>query len=228
MVWPWQQVTATLLAVPQLEPLMYDYNRDAHAIYRDSFAIIRREADLSRIPPDLEALAVRVAHACGMPDVIDDLRFSPGAGTAGREALAAGAPILCDGRMSAEGITRARLPADNEVICTLSDPQVPALAKQIGNTRTAAALELWRPRLEGALVVIGNAPTALFRLLELIDEAVAKPALILGFPVGFVGAAESKEALAADSRGVPFVTLQGRRGGSAMAAAAVNALGQDH
>jgi len=214
--------------MPQLAPLMYDYNRDAHAIYRESFAIIRREADLSRIPPDLEALAVRVAHACGMPDAIDDLQFSAGAGSAGREALAAGAPIFCDGRMSAEGITRARLPADNEVICRLSDPQVPALAKQIGNTRTAAALELWRPRLGGALVVIGNAPTALFRLLELLDEGVAKPALILGFPVGFVGAAESKDALAADSRGVPFVTLRGRRGGSAMAAAAVNALGQDH
>jgi precorrin-8X/cobalt-precorrin-8 methylmutase len=207
---------------------MYHYQRDAHSIYRESFAIIRDEADLSRIPPDLEALAVRVAHACGMPDVIEDLQFSPGAGRAGREALAAGAPIFCDGRMSAEGITRARLPANNPVICTLADPEVPALAKQIGNTRTAAALELWRPRLEGALVVIGNAPTALFRLLELLDEGVAKPALILGFPVGFVGAVESKEALADDSRGVPFVTLHGRRGGSAMAAAAVNALGQDH
>lgn len=204
---------------------MLPYNRDAHAIYRESFAIIRSEADLARIPADLEPLAVRVAHACGMPDVIDDLLFSPGAGDAGRAALQAGAPILCDGRMSAEGITRARLPADNPVICTLSDAGVPALAKELGNTRTAAAMELWRPHLAGSIVVIGNAPTALFRLLEMLDEGAPRPALVLGFPVGFVGAAESKDALAADSRGVPFVTVRGRRGGSAMAAAAVNALG---
>lgn len=204
---------------------MLPYNRDAHAIYRESFAIIRSEADLARIPADLEPLAVRVAHACGMPDVIDDLLFSPGAGDAGRAALQAGAPILCDGRMSAEGITRARLPADNPVICTLSDAGVPALAKELGNTRTAAAMELWRPHLAGSIVVIGNAPTALFRLLEMLDEGAPRPALVLGFPVGFVGAAESKDALAADSRGLPFVTVRGRRGGSAMAAAAVNALG---
>ncbi len=204
---------------------MLPYNRDAHAIYRESFAIIRSEADLARIPMDLEPLAVRVAHACGMPDVIDDLLFSAGAGDAGRAALQAGAPILCDGRMSAEGITRARLPADSPVICTLSDARVPALAKQLGNTRTAAAMELWRPHLAGSIVVIGNAPTALFRLLEMLDEGAPRPALVLGFPVGFVGAAESKDALAADSRGVPFVTVRGRRGGSAMAAAAVNALG---
>ena len=206
---------------------MLPYNRDADAIYRESFAIIRAEADLERIPPDLEALAVRVAHACGMPDVIDDLLFSADAGSAGRDALAAGAAILCDGRMSAEGITRRRLPADNPVVCTLDDPRVPALARALGNTRTAAAMELWREQLAGAVVVIGNAPTALFRLLEMLDDAAPRPALILGFPVGFGGAAESKEALAADSRGVPYVTLRGRRGGSAMAAAAVNALGRE-
>ncbi|AFL73657.1 precorrin-8X methylmutase [Thiocystis violascens] len=207
---------------------MIDYNRDAHGIYRQSFAIIRAEARLERIPDDLEALAVRVIHACGMPEVIEDLAFSPGAGAAGRAALEAGAPILCDSRMVAEGITRARLPADNPVICTLQDPSVPALASELGNTRSAAALELWRPHLAGAVAVIGNAPTALFRLLEMLDAGAPRPALILGFPVGFVGAAESKEALAADSRGVPFVTLRGRRGGSAMAAAAVNALGRGH
>ncbi|MBK1725079.1 precorrin-8X methylmutase [Thiocystis violacea] len=207
---------------------MIDYIRDAHDIYRQSFAIIRAEANLDRIPEDLEALAVRVIHSCGMPEVIDDLLFSAGAGEAGRVAMEAGAPILCDSRMVAEGITRARLPAANEVICTLQDPGVPELAKQLGNTRTAAALELWRPHLQGAIVVVGNAPTALFRLLEMLDAGAPKPALILGFPVGFVGAAESKEALAEDSRGVPFVTLRGRRGGSAMAAAAVNALGREH
>jgi precorrin-8X/cobalt-precorrin-8 methylmutase len=207
---------------------MLPYNRDADAIYRESFAIIRAEANLDRIPPDLEPLAVRVAHACGMPDVIDDLVFSAGAGSAGRDALAAGAALLCDGRMSAEGITRARLPAANPVICTLGDPRVPELARALGNTRTAAAMELWREHLAGAVVVIGNAPTALFRLLEMLDEGAPRPALILGFPVGFVGAAESKEALAENNRGVPFVTLHGRRGGSAMAAAAVNALGVEH
>jgi precorrin-8X/cobalt-precorrin-8 methylmutase len=207
---------------------MIDYIRDAHDIYSRSFAIIRAEANLERIPNDLEALAVRVIHSCGMPEVIEDLVFSPGAGEAGRAALEAGAPILCDSRMVAEGITRARLPADNTVVCTLQDPSVPELARQLGNTRSAAALELWRPHLSGALAVVGNAPTALFRLLEMLDEGAPKPALILGFPVGFVGAAESKDALAANSRGVPYVTLRGRRGGSAMAAAAVNALGREH
>lgn len=207
---------------------MIDYIRDAHDIYSRSFAIIRAEANLERIPNDLEALAVRVIHSCGMPEVIEDLVFSPGAGEAGRAALEAGAPILCDSRMVAEGITRARLPADNTVVCTLQDPSVPELARQLGNTRSAAALELWRPHLSGALAVVGNAPTALFRLLEMLDEGAPKPALILGFPVGFVGAAESKDALAANSRGVSYVTLRGRRGGSAMAAAAVNALGREH
>ena len=204
-----------------------EYNRDGRDIYRRSFAIIRAEADLRRIPADLEKLAVRIAHASGMLEVIDDLAFSPGAGDIGRRALAAGAPILCDSRMVAEGITRARLPADNAVVCTLSDPTVAVIAERMKTTRSAAALELWHPRLAGAIVAIGNAPTALFRLLELLDEGAAKPALILGFPVGFVGAAESKAALVEDSRGAPFVALRGRRGGSAMAAAAVNALASE-
>ncbi|HKS14599.1 MAG TPA: precorrin-8X methylmutase [Pseudomonas sp.] len=203
---------------------MIDYIRDGQEIYRNSFRIIREEARLDRIPADLEKLAVRVIHACGMVDAIDGLQFSPGAGTAGREALAKGAPILCDAHMVAEGVTRARLPANNPVICTLRDPSVPGMASEAGNTRSAVALELWRPHLEGSVVVIGNAPTALFYLLEMIDAGAPKPALILGFPVGFVGAAESKAMLAADSRGVPFVIMQGRLGGSAMAAAAVNAL----
>ncbi|BAN46375.1 precorrin-8X methylmutase [Metapseudomonas resinovorans] len=203
---------------------MIEYIRDGQEIYRNSFSIIRAEADLAGIPADLEKLAVRVIHACGMVDVVEDLRFSPGAGTAGRTAIAAGAPILCDARMVAEGITRARLPADNRVICTLNDPGVPELARTLANTRSAVALEHWREHLEGSVVVIGNAPTALFYLLEMLDAGAPKPALILGFPVGFVGAAESKDMLAADSRGVPYVIVRGRRGGSAMAAAAVNAL----
>ncbi|MBJ9678621.1 precorrin-8X methylmutase [Burkholderia gladioli] len=203
---------------------MLDYLRDGQEIYRQSFAAIRSEADLSAIPADLEKLAVRVIHACGMVDIVADLRFSAGAGQAGRDALAAGAPILCDARMVAEGITRARLPAANPVRCTLGEAEVPTLAAQLGNTRSAAALELWRPWLAGSVVVIGNAPTALFHLLDMLDAGAPKPALILGFPVGFIGAAESKAALAADSRGVPYVVVNGRRGGSAMAAAAVNAL----
>ncbi|MBI6574819.1 precorrin-8X methylmutase [Pseudomonas viridiflava] len=203
---------------------MIDYIRDGQEIYRNSFSIIRAEARLDMIPADLEKLAVRVIHACGMVEVIEDLRFSPGAGKAGRDALAAGAPILCDARMVSEGITRTRLPANNEIICTLHDEGVREMALELGNTRSAVALELWRPHLEGSVVVIGNAPTALFYLLEMLDAGAPKPALILGFPVGFVGAAESKAMLAADSRGVPFVIMQGRRGGSAMAVAAVNAL----
>ncbi|AKF49660.1 precorrin-8X methylmutase [Pseudomonas sp. SZ57] len=203
---------------------MIDYIRDGQEIYRNSFSIIRAEARLDTIPADLEKLAVRVIHACGMVEVIEDLRFSPGAGTAGRNALAAGAPILCDARMVSEGITRTRLPANNPIICTLHDEGVREMALELGNTRSAVALELWRPHLEGSVVVIGNAPTALFYLLEMLDAGAPKPALILGFPVGFVGAAESKAMLAADSRGVPFVIMQGRRGGSAMAVAAVNAL----
>lgn len=203
---------------------MIDYIRDGQAIYRNSFATIRAEADLTHIPADLEKLAVRVIHACGMVDVVQELQFSPGAGLAGRRALAAGAPILCDAHMVAEGVTRTRLPANNPVICTLKDERVPAMALEEGNTRSAVALELWRPWLEGSVVVIGNAPTALFYLLEMLDAGAPRPALILGFPVGFVGAAESKAMLAANSRGVPFVVVNGRRGGSAMAAAAVNAL----
>jgi len=203
---------------------MINYERDGQEIYRQSFSIIRAEAKLEGIPADLEKLAVRVAHASGMVDVIQDLRFSEGAGAAGRVALASGAPVLADCRMVAEGVTRARLPMKNEVICTLYDPRVPQMAQDIGNTRSAAALEFWRDHMGGSIVAIGNAPTVLFRLLEMLDEGAPKPALILGFPVGFVGAAESKDMLAADSRGVPFVIVRGRRGGSAMAAAAVNAL----
>jgi precorrin-8X/cobalt-precorrin-8 methylmutase len=203
---------------------MIEYIRDGQEIYRRSFAIIRSEANLARIPADLEKLAVRVIHACGMVDAVDDLVFSAGAGSAGRAALAAGAPVLCDARMVAEGITRARLPAGNRVICTLHDDGVAEEARRAGNTRSAVALELWREHLADSIVVIGNAPTALFYLLEMLDAGAPKPALILGFPVGFVGALESKEMLAQDSRGVPFVCMRGRRGGSAMAAAAVNAL----
>ena len=203
---------------------MIDYIRDGQEIYRQSFATIRAEADLAAIPADLEKLSVRLIHACGMVDVVQDLRFSPGAGAAGRAALAKGAPILCDARMVAEGITRARLPANNLVICTLNEADVPQLARDLGNTRSAAALEHWREHLEGSVVVIGNAPTALFYLLEMLDAGAPRPALILGMPVGFIGAAESKDMLAADSRGVPYVIVRGRRGGSAMAAAAVNAL----
>jgi precorrin-8X/cobalt-precorrin-8 methylmutase len=201
-----------------------DYIRDGSEIYRNSFAIIRAEAQLHNLPPDLVSVAVRLIHTCGMTDIVNDLTASEHAGSIGRSALNAGCPILCDAQMVAEGVTRKRLPVDNAVICTLNHPEVPALAQKIGNTRSAAALELWRDKMEGAVVAIGNAPTALFRLLELLDEGVPKPALILGFPVGFVGAAESKAALAENSRGVPFITLQGRRGGSAMAAAAINAL----
>jgi precorrin-8X/cobalt-precorrin-8 methylmutase len=203
---------------------MMDYIRDGDEIYRNSFAIIRAEADLESLPEDLVSVAVRLIHTCGMTDIVSDLAASPNAGSLGRAALRSGCPILCDSQMVAEGVTRKRLPANNSVICTLRAPEVPALAQKVGNTRSAAAMELWRSQMEGAVVAIGNAPTALFRLLEMLDEGAPKPALILGFPVGFVGAAESKAALAEDSRGVPFITLQGRRGGSAMAAAAINAL----
>lgn len=206
---------------------MIDYIRDGDKIYQQSFAIIRAEANLAMLPAALETVAVRLIHACGMTDIVSDLAYSTDAVDAGRSALISGAPILCDAQMVANGVTRKRLPADNAVICTLNDPQVPTIAQTIQNTRSAAALELWRSHLEGAVVAIGNAPTALFRLLELLDDGAPKPALILGFPVGFVGAAESKAALAANSRGVPFLTIHGRRGGSAMAAAAVNALAKE-
>lgn len=207
---------------------MIDYIRDGNEIYQNSFAIIRAEANLASLPVPLETVAVRLIHACGMTDIVQDLAFSADAAEVGRSALLNGAPILCDAQMVANGITRKRLPANNAVICTLNDPQVPTIAQKIQNTRSAAALELWRSQLEGAVVAIGNAPTALFRLLELLDDGAPKPALILGFPVGFVGAAESKAALAENSRGVPFLTIHGRRGGSAMAAAAVNALAKEN
>ncbi len=201
----------------------HDYIRDGAAIYARSFALIRSEARLEHLSTEEERVAVRVIHACGMVDVVNDLRFSPGAAKAGIAALATGAPVLCDAHMVAHGITRARLPASNAVICTLSEPDVVAMALKSGTTRSAAALDLWRDRLAGAIVAIGNAPTALFRLLELLDTCDARPALVIGMPVGFVGAAESKAALLADGR-VPAIIVQGRRGGSAMAAAAVNAL----
>lgn len=203
---------------------MRAYEKDPAAIYAQSFATVRAEARLDRFPEAMQPLAVRVIHACGMIEVADRLAFSPGAAEAGRAALASGAPVLCDCRMVAAGIIAARLPAANDVVVTLNDPGVPALAARLGTTRSAAAIELWRDRLEGAVVAIGNAPTALFHLLEMLDARAPRPAVILGFPVGFVGAAESKAELAANPRGCDFVALRGRRGGSAMASAAVNAL----
>jgi precorrin-8X/cobalt-precorrin-8 methylmutase len=203
---------------------MAEYLRDATAIYERSFAIIRAEADLSRFSAEEADVAVRMIHACGLVDVAKDIVFGGTLVAAARAALAHGAPILCDSEMVAHGVTRARLPAKNAVVCTLRDSRVPELAHRLGTTRTAAALDLWAERLAGAVVAIGNAPTALFRLLELLDAGAAKPAAILGLPVGFVGAAESKEALAADPRGVPFLIVRGRLGGSAIAAAAVNAI----
>jgi len=206
---------------------MVDYIRNPQEIYRQSFSIIRAEAKLDNLPPDLADVAVRLIHACGMIDIVEDLAASPDAVKVGRTALSNGAPILCDTQMVANGIIRDRLNANNPVTCTLKAPEVPEIARQTHNTRSAAALELWKPHILGSVVAIGNAPTALFRLLELLDEGLPKPALILGFPVGFVGAAESKAELAANSRGVPFITLGGRRGGSAIAAAAVNALAKE-
>lgn len=205
-----------------------EYIKNGEEIYRKSFAIIRAETNWENLPDDLAPVAVRLIHSCGMTDITEDLEASPDAVKIGRNALAGGAAILCDSQMVANGITKARLPKDNPIICTLNYPEVTELARQINNTRSAAALELWRPHLAGAVVAIGNAPTALFRLLELLDQNVDKPALILGFPVGFVGAAESKLELATNSRGVPFITLHGRRGGSAIAAAAVNALAKEN
>lgn len=203
---------------------MIDYHRDGTAIYERSFAIIRAEADLSRFSPEEADVVIRMIHACGLVEAAASIVFGGGLVAAARTALNQGAPILCDSEMVAHGVTRARLPSANEVICTLRDPRVPGLAQELGNTRIAAALELWRDRLAGAVVAIGNAPTALFHLLKMLDAGAPRPAAILGLPVGFVGAAESKEALAADSRGVPFLIVRGRLGGSAMAAAAVNAL----
>jgi len=201
----------------------HDYIHDGAEIYRRSFAIIRREADLERFTAEEERVAVRIIHACGIVEVASDIAFAPGAVLVGIAALEAGAPILCDAKMVANGVTRARLPRDNAVICTLDDPRVPALAAEMGTTRSAAAMELWRDRLGGAVVAIGNAPTALFRLLEMLDAGAPRPACVIGMPVGFVGAAESKEALIADGR-VPYLAVRGRKGGSAMTAAAINAL----
>ena len=199
------------------------YLRDGADIYRRSFAIIRAEADLTRFTPEEERVAVRIIHACGMVEVAADIAFAQGAVRAGIAALEAGAPILCDAKMVANGVTRSRLPRGNEVICTLDAPQVPDLAARLGTTRTAAAMELWRDHIGGAVVAIGNAPTALFRLLELLDEGVPPPACVIGMPVGFVGSAESKQALIDDGR-VPALCILGRKGGSAMTAAAINAL----
>lgn len=204
----------------------YDYVRDGAEIYRRSFAMIRAEADLARFTPEEEKVAVRIIHACGMVEVARDIAFTPGAVIAAKTAIANGAPILCDARMVADGVTRARLPANNAVICTLQDRETPALAEKLGTTRSAAAMELWRPHLAGSVVAIGNAPTALFRLFEMIDAGAPMPAAIIGMPVGFVGAAESKEALLADSRFRSLV-VRGRKGGSAMTAAAINALASD-
>ena len=203
---------------------MRPYEKDPSAIYAESFATVRREARLARFPQGLDALAIRLIHACGMVEVADRLAFSDAAYQVGHAALQAGAPVLCDCEMAAAGVIRRHLPADNQVIVTLNDPRTPDLAARIGNTRSAAAVELWADHLDGAVVAIGNAPTALFHLLELIDAGAPRPALILGFPVGFVGAAESKAELAANPRHCEFVTLRGRRGGSAIASAAVNAI----
>jgi precorrin-8X/cobalt-precorrin-8 methylmutase len=200
------------------------YLRDGTAIYERSFAIIRAEADLSRFSAEESEVAVRMIHACGQVEAAQHIVFGGDVVTAARQALAAGAPIFCDAEMVAHGVTRARLPAHNDVICTLNDPRTPGIAEKSGTTRSAAALELWLDRLAGAVVAIGNAPTALFRLLEMLDGGAPKPAAILGIPVGFVGAAESKAAIVADPRGVPFIVVRGRIGGSAMCAAAVNAL----
>ncbi len=205
-------------------PERIDYIRDGARIYERSFAIIRTEADLARFSSEEADIVVRMIHACGCVEVAGHVAFGAGLVGAAREALARGAPILCDSEMVAHGITRARLPARNDVVCTLHDARVAVLAQKLGTTRSAAALDLWQDRLGGAVVAIGNAPTALFRLLEMLDAGAPKPAALLGIPVGFVGAAESKDALAADSRGVPFLTVRGRMGGSAMTAAAVNAL----
>jgi precorrin-8X/cobalt-precorrin-8 methylmutase len=220
------------MGAPELTPAAppaqsrFAYIRDGAEIYRRSFATIRAEADLARFTAEEEPVAVRIIHACGMVEIVRDLVFSDRAAADARRALRAGAPILCDSKMVAQGVTRTRLPRGNEVICTLDDPSVAALAEKIGDTRSAAALELWRDRIAGAVIAIGNAPTALFRLLDMLDEIAARPACVIAMPVGFVGAAESKEALIA-APPAPFIAVRGRKGGSAMAAAAVNALASE-
>ena len=203
----------------------FDYVRDGAEIYRRSFAAIRAEADLGRFPADVALVVVRMIHSCGMTDLPPDVGYSDGVVRAARAALLGGAPVLCDAQMVASGITRRRLPAGNEVVCTLSDPAVPSLAERLGTTRSAAALDLWGARLAGAVVAIGNAPTALFRLLELVEAGAGRPAAVLGIPVGFIGAAESKAALAGS--GLEYLVVHGRRGGSAMTVAAVNAVASE-
>jgi precorrin-8X/cobalt-precorrin-8 methylmutase len=204
---------------------MYEYEKDGAEIYRQSFATIRTEADLSGMPEDIARVAVRMIHACGQVDLVEDVAWSPAVVERARAALDAGAPVLCDVQMVASGVTRRRLPKDNDVVCTLNDPRTPSLAADLGTTRTAAAMELWRDRLEGAVVAIGNAPTALFHLLEMVAAGGPRPAAVLGIPVGFIGAAESKDALAASD--LDFLVVRGRRGGSAITAAAVNAIATD-
>lgn len=206
---------------------MIDYIREGAEIYRRSFATIRAEADLDGLPRDVSGVAVRMIHACGMVDLVDDLAYSPGVVAAGRAALRAGAPVLCDAAMVASGVTRRRLPADNDVVCTLSDERVPGLAEELGTTRSAAAMELWRDRLDGAVVAIGNAPTSLFRLLELVEQGAGTPAAVLGIPVGFIGAVESKQALVEHPSGLEHLVVHGRRGGSAMTVAAINAIASE-
>ncbi|MGW1677938.1 precorrin-8X methylmutase [Saccharopolyspora sp. NPDC002376] len=206
---------------------MPEYVREGAEIYRRSFATIRSEARLDGLPPDVAGVAVRMIHACGMVDLVEDIAFSPEVVANARAALREGAPILCDAAMVAAGVTRRRLPADNPVICTLSNERVPELARELNTTRSAAALELWRDQLAGSVVAIGNAPTALFRLLEMIEDGADKPAAVLGLPVGFIGAAESKDALAAHPSGLEHLVVRGRRGGSAMAVAAINAIASE-
>ena len=205
--------------------MIHQYVRDGDEIYRRSFATIRAEADLSGLPPDVAQVAVRMIHACGQVDLVDDVVFSPRVVERAREALDAGAPVLCDAQMVASGVTRRRLPKDNDVVCTLNDPRTPDLARELGTTRTAAAMHLWGDRLDGAVVAIGNAPTALFHLLEMVADGAPRPAAVIGIPVGFIGAAESKDALAASD--LDFLVVRGRRGGSAITAAAVNAIASD-
>ena len=204
---------------------MYEYERDGAEIYRRSFATIRAETDLGGLPGDVARVVVRMVHACGQVDLVEDIAYSPDVVARAREALDAGAPVLCDAEMVASGVTRRRLPKDNDVVCTLNDPRTPALAADLGTTRTAAALELWRDRLDGAVVAIGNAPTALFHLLEMVAAGAPRPAVVVGIPVGFIGAVESKDALAASD--LEHLVVRGRRGGSAITAAAVNAIVSD-
>lgn len=205
----------------------FEYVTDGAEIYRRSFATIRGEAALGGLPAEVAQVAVRMIHACGMTDLVADLGWSPGVVKSARVALNAGAPVFCDAAMVAAGVTRRRLPAENEVICTLGDPSVPDLATRLQTTRSAAAIDLWLDRLEGSVVAIGNAPTALFRLLELIAAGAPRPAAVLGIPVGFIGAAESKEALAANDLGLEYLVVRGRRGGSAITAAAINAIASE-